>query len=203
MNELIEDLLTLSRISRIQNPYEDVNINDLINSVRERIKFDIKKHKVDLRVQEKMPIVRCDRIKIGEVFLNLINNAIKFSSKDNKESPKVEIGCRDKNEFYEFFVKDNGIGIDPKYHQRIFGIFKRLYTVHEYEGTGAGLAIVKRVMDDHGGKIWVESEPGKGATFYLTIPKGLKKEKKIGEILVEDGLITEEELEEKLKKQRD
>ena len=201
MNELIEDLLKLSRISRIQNPYEDVNMNDLINSIRECIKFDIKKHKVDLRVQEKMPIVRCDRIKMGEVFLNLINNAIKFSSKYNKEHPKVEIGYVDEDEFHKFYVKDNGIGIDPKYHQQIFGIFKRLHTAHEYEGTGAGLAIVKRVMDDHGGKIWVESEPGKGAAFYFTIPKGLKKEKKIGKILVEDGLISEEELKEGLKKQ--
>lgn len=174
MNELIEDLLTLSRISRIKNPYEDVNINAIINSVTKRIEFDIKEHKVDLKIQKNMPVVRCDRIKISEVFLNLINNAIKFSSKNNKENPKVEVGYADRGESHRFYVKDNGIGIDPKYHQQIFGIFKRLHSAGEYEGTGAGLSIVKRVIDDHGGNIWIESEPGKGATFYFTIPRDIR-----------------------------
>ncbi len=174
MNDLIEDLLALSRISRIKNPYEDVSINDLINSVIDRIKFDIKDYKVDLKIQENLPTIRCDRIKMAEVFLNLINNGVKFSHKA-QENPKVEIGYADKDEFHEFFVKDNGIGIDPKYHQQIFDIFKRLHTSREYTGTGAGLSIVKRVIDDHGGHIWIESEPGKGAAFYFTIPKALKE----------------------------
>ncbi len=175
MNELIEDLLTLSRISRIRNPYEDVNINELVDSILKRIEYDIQASNVDLKVQPDMPIVRCDRIKMGEVFLNLINNAIKFSSKNNKENPKVEVGYIDEDKFYKFYVKDNGIGIDPKYRDQIFGIFKRLHNAKEYEGTGAGLSIVKRVVDDHGGSIWVESELGKGATFYFTIPKTLEK----------------------------
>lgn len=176
MTELIDDLLTLSRISRIENPYEDVNINDLIDSVIERIKLDIREKRIDLKIQKDMPVVRCDRIKMAEVFLNLISNAIKFSSKDNRENPRVEVGCADKEEYYEFYVKDNGIGIDPRHHQEIFGIFKRLKAAIDYEGTGAGLSIVKRVIDDHGGKIWIESEVGKGATFYFTIPKILKEE---------------------------
>lgn len=178
MSRLIDDLLKLSRISRIKNPYEDVNIQELINSVIERIKFDIEQYKVDLSIQKDIPTVRCDRIKMTEAFLNLINNAIKFSSKNNKENPKVEIGYEDRNEFHQFFVKDNGIGIDPKYHKQIFGIFQRLHTEKEYEGTGAGLSIVERIIDGHGGKIWVESEVGKGATFYFTIPKDLKEDKK-------------------------
>jgi light-regulated signal transduction histidine kinase (bacteriophytochrome) len=156
---------------------------------------------VDLIIQPDMPVIKCDRIKMSEVFLNLVNIAIKFSSKNKKENPKVEIGYVDEGEFHKFYVKDNGIGIDPQYHQQIFGIFKRLHTAKEYEGTGAGLSIVKRVIDDHGGKIWIESELGKGATFYFTIPKALKTKKKIGEILVEDGLISKEILKEKLKKQ--
>jgi signal transduction histidine kinase len=201
MNELIEDLLKLSRISRIKNPYEDVQINTLIDSVIKRIEFDIKEKKVDLKIQQDMPTVRCDRIKMNEVFLNLINNAIKFSSKDNKEGPRVEIGYADEGESHKFYVKDNGIGIAPEYHQKIFDIFQRLHTADEYEGTGAGLSIVKRIIDDHDGDIWIESEVGKGAAFYFTIPKGLKKKKKIGEILVEDGVISEEALKEKLKKQ--
>lgn len=178
MSRLIDDLLKLSRISRIKNPYEDVNIQELINSAIERIKFDIEQYKVDLSIQKDIPTVRCDRIKMTEAFLNLINNAIKFSSKNNKENPKVEIGYEDRNELHQFFVKDNGIGIDSKYHKQIFGIFQRLHTEKEYEGTGAGLSIVERIIDGHGGKIWVESEVGRGATFYFTIPKDLKEDKK-------------------------
>jgi light-regulated signal transduction histidine kinase (bacteriophytochrome) len=170
MNDLIEDLLTLSRISRVKNPYEDVGMNELIASIMKRIQFDIKEHNVKLEIQKDIPIVRCDRIKMGEVFLNLVNNAIKFSSKNN-ENPKVEIGYSDKDKFHEFYVKDNGIGIDPKYNKEIFGIFKRLHKASEYEGTGAGLSIVKRVINDHEGDIWIESELGKGAAFYFTIPK--------------------------------
>lgn len=173
MNQLIEDLLTLSRISRIKNPYEDVDMNNLVESVIKRIEFDIKEKKVAMRIQKDMPVVRCDRIKMNEVFLNLINNAIKFSSKNNPENPRVEVGYIDDGDFHKFFIKDNGIGIDPKFHTQIFGIFKRLHTSDEYEGTGAGLSIVKRIIEDHGGKIWVESELGKGATFYFTIPKNL------------------------------
>jgi len=203
MSRLIEDLLTLSRISRIQNPYEDVNINALIDSIVERIKFDIREYKVDLKIQENMPTVHCDRIKLGEVFLNLINNAVKFSSKNNKENPRVEVGYIDEDQCHKFYVRDNGIGIDPKYHDQVFAIFRRLHTDKEYSGTGAGLSIVKKVIDDHEGRIWVESELGEGATFYFTIPKGLVRKKKIGEILIEDGVITEEELKEALKKQKD
>ncbi|MBM3255070.1 MAG: HAMP domain-containing protein [Candidatus Omnitrophica bacterium] len=173
MNILIEDLLTLSRISRIQNPYEEVDIRGLIDSIIERVKFDIKEMKVELNIQEGLPSVRCDRIKMSEVFLNLINNAIKFSSKNNKSHPRVEIGYADTGEFHQFFVRDNGIGIDPQYHQQVFGIFKRLNSSEEYQGTGVGLSIVQRVADDHGGKVWIESELGKGATFYFTIPKVL------------------------------
>jgi len=175
MNDLITDLLSLSRIARIKNPYEEVNMNELVRSVIERIKFDIEKNKVDLNVQNKMPVVRCDRIKMSEVFLNLINNAIKFSSKNNAAAPKVEVGYADKSDRHEFYVKDNGIGVDPKFKNEIFGIFRRLETASGYEGTGAGLAIVKRVIDDHKGSIWVDSELGKGATFHFTIPKVKEK----------------------------
>ncbi|MFH1359737.1 MAG: ATP-binding protein [Candidatus Omnitrophota bacterium] len=173
MNALIEDLLSLSRISRIKNPYEDVPIRPLIDSVLERIKVDIQKEKVRLIIAENLPTVYCDRIKMAEVFLNLINNAIKFSSKNNKDHPQVEIGYMAEDDHHKFFVKDNGIGIDPKYHEQIFGIFKRLHTDKEYEGTGAGLSIIKRVIDDHHGKIWIESKLGQGAAFFFTIPKNL------------------------------
>jgi signal transduction histidine kinase len=171
MNKLIDDLLTLSRISRIMNPYEYVDMNELIQSVLLRIEFDIRKQNVLMKVANGLPTVYCDKIKMGEVFLNLINNAIKFSSKNASARPTVEVGWNDREAAYEFYVKDNGIGIDKKYHSEVFGIFRRLHTQEEYEGTGAGLSIVKKVIDDHKGNIWIESEPGKGATFYFTLPK--------------------------------
>lgn len=173
MGNLIRDLLALSRISRIKNPFERVDINDLVNEVLKRIEFDIKKHKVEMHVHKDMPTIVCDRIKLTEVFLNLINNAIKFSSKQDKP-PVVDVEFEDEEEHYKFWVKDNGIGIDPKYHEKIFGIFQRLHSQDEFEGSGAGLGIVKKVIDDHKGKVWVDSAVGKGTTFFFTIPKNLK-----------------------------
>ncbi len=202
MNALIDDLLTLSRISRIQNPYEDVSIAALIMDVKKRIDYDLTSHNVDFVVGDSMPVVRCDRIKMSEVFLNLINNAVKFSSKNREQRPRVEVGYSDEGEMHRFFVKDNGIGIDPKYHEQIFGIFRRLHNSEEYEGTGAGLSIVKRIIDSHEGSIWIESKPGEGATFFFTIPKSLSRKKRIGEILVEDGLITDGQLKERLERQK-
>jgi|GEM_PF-957713 len=201
MKELIDDLLTLSRISRIKNPYENVDIKELIDSVTSRIEFDIKEHKVELKLLVKLPVVRCDKIKMAEVFLNLINNAIKFSSKMKDTHPKVEIGYSDKEGAHEFFVRDNGIGIDKKYHEEIFGIFKRLHKQEEYEGTGAGLSIVKKIIDDHKGTIWIDSALGKGTTFYFTIPKEILKTKKLGEILIEAGYVSEKDLKNALEKQ--
>jgi len=171
MQRLIDDLLALSRISRVMNPYEYVDMNELVRSVLARIEFDIKNNNVRMSVADDLPTVYCDKIKMAEVFLNLINNAIKFSSKDKARQPSVEVGWRDRADAHEFYVKDNGIGIDKKYHREIFGIFRRLHKEDEYEGTGAGLSIVKRVIDDQKGDIWIESELGKGATFYFTIPK--------------------------------
>jgi len=192
MDKLINDLLTLSQISRIENPYESVEMSELVKSAVERIKFDIEKHKVDLKIQADMPTILCDPIKIGEVFLNLINNAVKFSSRNKKEKPKVEVGYADKGDFHEFYVKDNGIGIDPKHHQDIFRMFKRLEAAREFDGTGAGLSIVKRVVEDCGGRIWVESKPGDGAAFYFTIPKSLRK-KTYKKVLTIDGFISKDE----------
>lgn len=201
MKNLIDDLLTLSRISRIKNPYEDVDMNELISAVISRIEFDIKQYKVELKVPGNIPLVRCDRIKMQEVFFNLISNAVKFSSKNKGTVPKVEVGYNDKNQAHEFSVKDNGIGIDKKYHNEIFGIFKRLHTQEEYEGTGAGLSIVKRIIDDHKGEIWLDSEPGKGTTFYFTIPKNIPEHKKLGDVLIDDGVISKDDLSKALEKQ--
>lgn len=174
LSRLIDDLLTLSRITRIKNPFEDVVVTELVRSILERIEFDVKSTKVDLVIQEDLPVIRCDRIKLEEVFLNLINNAIKFSSKNTEKLPRVEVGYKMDEEFHQFFVRDNGIGIAPEHHQQVFEMFKRLHSNREYEGTGAGLSIVKRVIDDHKGKVWIESVLGEGATFWFSISKNLK-----------------------------
>ncbi len=173
LNALIKDLLTLSRISRIKNPYENANIQRVAESVLERLEFNIREADVDVHVPENLPVVRCDRIKITEVFFNLINNAVKFSSRDNKTRPRVEIGYADRHHYHEFYVRDNGIGIDPKDHKEVFGMFRRLNPSREYEGTGAGLSIVKKIVEDHGGKIWIDSRVGEGSAFFFTIPKHL------------------------------
>jgi light-regulated signal transduction histidine kinase (bacteriophytochrome) len=186
MSTLIRDLLALSRISRIKNPFEEADINVLIEEVCKRIEFDIKKHQVTMNINKMMPTIVCDRIKLTEVFLNLINNAIKFSSKQEKK-PVVDVEYEDKGEFYQFSVKDNGIGIDPKYHAKVFGIFQRLHSQEEFEGSGAGLGIVKKVVDDHKGKVWIESELGKGTKFLFTIPKNLKVSKVDEEPPAEDA----------------
>ncbi len=174
MQDLIADLLTLSRISRVRNPYEHVDIHDLVNSIRERLEYSIEENHVDFQIENNLPTIICDRIKMGEAFLNLINNAIKFSSKVNSRNPVIRVGCQEDDDSWEFWVKDNGIGIPEEYHDEVFEMFKRLHTSTQYEGTGAGLSIVKAVIDSHGGRIWIESQPGEGAEFHFTIPKALR-----------------------------
>ncbi len=177
MDELVDNLLTLSRISRIKNPFEKVDIQELVDSIVERLEDVINQYNVDFTITSKLPILTCDKIKLGEVFLNLIENAIKYSSKNiEKDKPvKVELGCTDGKSECKFYVKDNGVGIPEEYHKHIFESFTRLYSNSEYPGTGLGLSIVQKVIEDHGGKIWVESEEDKGATFFFTISKHIEK----------------------------
>jgi len=179
LTAMIEDLLALTRISRIKNPYEEVSLDDMIGSIRERLLLVIKQHDVDFCVPEGLPEIVCDRIKITELFYNLVSNAIKFSSKENKERPRVEVSYEDKGDVHQMSVKDNGIGIDPASHTEVFEVFARLHNYKEYEGTGTGLSIVKTVIEDHGGKVWIDSQVGQGATFYFTIPKGLTSRKSV------------------------
>ncbi|MBF0593908.1 MAG: HAMP domain-containing protein [Candidatus Omnitrophica bacterium] len=176
-NDLIKDLLELTRLSRVRNPYSCVEPIILIDEVIANLDYKIKQNKVDLHVQSKMPIVVCDGIKIKEVFLNLMTNAIKFSS-GGTQQPKVDVFYIDTVDAHEFIVKDNGIGIAPEFHDDIFAIFRRLDTTGKYEGTGAGLSIVKSIIDDHGGKVWVVSDIGKGSEFHFTIPKALEIHRK-------------------------
>jgi chemotaxis family two-component system sensor kinase Cph1 len=112
--------------------------------------------------------VTANRLGVFQLFQNLIGNAIKYRG---EQPPDIHISCQEVDGFYEFCVKDNGIGIDPQYKTRIFEMFQRLHSKSEYAGTGIGLAICKKVIDNHGGNIWVESELGKGSKFCFTLPK--------------------------------
>ena len=121
-----------------------------------------------MEVEKGLPDILAESTRIKQVFVNLIGNAVKFNE---SERPHVKIGVRSlEGGRATFYVQDNGIGIDPPYHERIFGIFQRLHCREDYEGTGAGLAVVKRVVDIFGGRIWVESKLGAGATFLFTLP---------------------------------
>jgi chemotaxis family two-component system sensor kinase Cph1 len=115
-----------------------------------------------------LPAVRGDRQQLGQVLQNLVSNAIKFRGKDR---PEVHIGCSRDQEKWIFSVRDNGIGLEMEYAQRIFQMFQRLHSNEKYEGTGVGLAIVKKIVERHGGKVWVESQVGNGAAFFFSIPK--------------------------------
>ena len=113
-----------------------------------------------------LPQVMADNVQLGQVLQNLLGNAIKFRS---QEPPRIHVSARQEGQQWVFSVRDNGIGINPRYAERIFGIFERLHPRTEYPGTGIGLAICKKIVERHGGQIWVESEPGKGAAFFFTL----------------------------------
>ena len=169
MEVLISDLLALSRVGRVVGAFKDASSLDIVNRVCNGLKSRLEENRIEVFIGDNLPTIRCDGDRIYQVFENLVVNAIKFVG-DN-EKPKIEIGYEEKEEFHQFYVRDNGIGIDPKYHRKIFEIFQRLKEVEDEEGTGIGLVIVERIVKNHGGKVWVESQKGEGATFCFTLPR--------------------------------
>ena len=169
MEVLVSDLLALSRIGRVVSDFRDISSREIVESVASALQDRVEEKGIELVVAHNLPTISCDGERIYQVFQNLLVNAIKFMG--DTERPQIEIGYADKGGFHQFCVRDNGIGIDPEHHRRIFGMFQRLEKIEDEEGTGLGLAIVDRIVSSHDGKIWVESEKGKGATFYFTLPK--------------------------------
>ena len=169
MEALISDLLALSRLGRVVGTFEVVPSLEIVENVISGLQDRLKENRIELVVEDNLPTIYCDGNRLSQVFDNLVVNAIKFMG--NTKNPEIKIGCQDSGDFHQFYVRDNGIGIDPKYHRKIFEKFHRLKQIQDDEGTGLGLAIVARIMNSHGGWVWVESESGKGATFYFTLPK--------------------------------
>jgi PAS domain S-box-containing protein len=166
MQNLIQDLLDYSRVGAGNNELESVDCEFILNTVLSNLKTVIKENNATVS-HGPLPEVMADSIQIVQVFQNLILNGIKFHG---EQVPKIHIAAEKKMSEWIFSVQDNGIGIDPQYSERIFEIFKRLNSRERYPGTGIGLAICKKIVERHGGRIWVESELGKGSTFYFTLP---------------------------------
>lgn len=166
MRNLIDDLLRLSSIGTRQETLEKVYLSEVFEQIKEDMKARLEN--VSLQLPKTMPIIVANRTRMVELFGNLISNAIKYNDKPEK---RVEVGWTQQGEFYRFYVRDNGIGIEEPYLEKVFELFERLNPRgDDYESTGAGLAICKRIVEEYGGRIWVESKVGEGSTFYFTLP---------------------------------
>jgi PAS domain S-box-containing protein len=166
LNDMINDLLEYSKVTSKEIELKPVKLEKVLNNVLIQLKVQINENNA-LITYDPLPIINGDENLMFQLFQNLIGNAIKYQ--DNKQ-PKIHISATKQKDQYLFSVKDNGIGIDKKQLNRIFTIFQRLHSNQEYEGTGIGLAIAHKIVDQHNGKIWAESETGKGTTFYFTLP---------------------------------
>ena len=168
MKQMILDLLEYSRLTRVEKRCKPLKIEDMIHNIFDNLNLLIQENNAEITC-DAMPVVFADETQLFRVFQNLIENAIKF--KKEGENPKIHISSHfdEENNEHVFSISDNGIGIEKQYFNRIFTIFQRLHTKEEYEGTGIGLAISKRIIESHGGNMWVESDYGAGSTFYFTL----------------------------------
>jgi two-component system, chemotaxis family, sensor kinase Cph1 len=170
MRSLINDLLEFSRLGTSAD-FEQINLNTVVSDVLDEQAEDIRQAGADIRVAP-LPTVAGHYVELKQLFSNLISNAIKYARPG--VSPLVSISATGDGDDYRFAIRDNGIGIDPQYHERVFQIFQRLHGRDEYPGTGIGLATCKKVVSIYGGQIWLDSHRGEGTTVYFTIPKHIK-----------------------------
>jgi light-regulated signal transduction histidine kinase (bacteriophytochrome) len=166
MQQLISDLLDFSRVGTRAKPVEPIDTAVLFDKVTRGLRGTIADNGAEVTHGD-LPTVMADETQLGMVFQNLIGNAVKFRS---ERPSKVRVEARQANGMWEFSVADNGIGIDKQYSGRIFQMFQRLHERGKYDGSGIGLAIVKKIIERHGGRIWFDSVPGEGTTFFFTIP---------------------------------
>jgi two-component system sensor kinase len=168
MGDLIDDILLLSRVGRQKMKGFEIDMEYLVRNVWEDLRPDWDGRELELVVDD-LPNAQGDRILMAQVFQNLLSNSIKFTR--NKNPAVIEVGAQNYKDEIIYYVKDNGAGFDMKYIDKLFGLFQRLHTAEEFEGTGVGLSIVQRIIKRHGGQVWGEGEPFKGATIYFTLPK--------------------------------
>ena len=169
MGKLIDDLLAFSRVGRTEVKKNEVNLDQLVGETLDDFKAETEKRKIAWKVCP-LPTVRADRALLRLALINLIGNAVKFTA--GRDKPKIEIGCSASgDEAAVIFIRDNGAGFDPLYSGKLFGVFQRLHSQEEFEGTGIGLANVQRIIQRHGGRVWAEGIVDGGATFYFSLPK--------------------------------
>jgi light-regulated signal transduction histidine kinase (bacteriophytochrome) len=166
MQLLINDLLTYSRVGRRGKEPQPTDSGVVLGRALQNLKLTIEDNKGSV-TYDPLPVVMADDRQLEQLFQNLVGNAVKYHG---DEPPRVHISAERSEGWWTFAVKDNGIGIESQYYERIFQVFQRLHTRTEYSGTGIGLAVCTRIVERHGGRIWVESEPGKGSTFKFTLP---------------------------------
>jgi len=169
---LIGDLLTYSRVGTAGKPFAPTNVSEVLKNALLNLKIAIEESGAKIK-SESLPTVKGDPVQLAQLLQNLVGNAIKFRS---EKPPEIHVAARRLPKEggvpgWEFSIRDNGIGIPAKDFDRIFLIFQRLHTREKYPGTGIGLALCKKIVERHGGRIWVESEPGQGTTFYFTLPE--------------------------------
>ncbi len=167
MQTLISELLTLSRVNTKGATFAPKDLSQIVQNALDNLQSIIQEKNADISCA-KLPNLTVDAAQVQSLFQNLIMNAVRYNE---SPKPRIEIGCRERDQVCEFFVKDNGIGIPSQFHQRIFTLFQRLHTDREYPGTGLGLALCKKIVERHGGTIWVESQPQKGSVFHFTLPR--------------------------------
>jgi light-regulated signal transduction histidine kinase (bacteriophytochrome) len=166
MGQLIDDLLSFSKTGKRELQRVNMNMRELAEECITEMKRVFPFDNVSITVNP-MPSAFADISMMRQVYLNLISNALKYSGK--KEKIKIEIGARQEKGKTVYYIKDNGVGFDMKYYDKLFSVFSRLHAQEEFEGTGVGLALVKRIITKHGGSVWAEGKPNEGATFYFTL----------------------------------
>ncbi|MEO8085740.1 MAG: PAS domain S-box protein [Bacteroidota bacterium] len=168
MGELIDNLLGFSRISKQQVMMVNVSIKDIVNNLIAEFKREDPERIVNITIK-KLEDIMGDRRMLKQVFINLISNAFKYTGK--KEKTDIEIGSYPEENFCTYYIRDNGAGFDMRYYDKLFGVFQRMHSSNEFEGTGVGLAIIQRIITKHGGKVWAEGKVNEGACFYISLPK--------------------------------
>ena len=171
MNHLIDDLLTFSRMGRTEMLFTRLSLRQLFEHVRSDIGPELRERKIVWSIG-RLPEIRGDPVTLRQVLVNLLSNAVKYTR--HCPEARIEVGVLDAKNEIVVFVRDNGVGFDQQYANKLFGVFQRLHSSSEFEGTGIGLAIVRRIISRHRGRTWAEGVVNKGATFYFSLPKFAK-----------------------------